>query len=212
VYEFIEVKMQKEIVIALIAAIATVVGAIVTLVLGLRNINITKEKLAAEISKLQAEAKKIAAEANAIERQRIETERSEVKELLTLFDGAVFDAPMHSEDPSEMFHAIQRVRILLQKNGASLVRDRLIADNFREIRKILLRAENEVAHEFPIIEKLAYELSGKDRYERWHRAKEVLGEENYFKPVRIMMDIRHDIYHHLDIIKRRFYELYGENA
>lgn len=40
---------------------------------------------------------------------------------------------MQSEEPVEMFKAVRQTRIALQMSGASLVRDREIAEHFQKL-------------------------------------------------------------------------------
>jgi predicted nucleic acid-binding Zn-ribbon protein len=65
----------------------------------------------AEVEKLKAETQKLSYEADDIRRRRLEAERNEIRNLLILFDRAVFDAPMNSEEPVQMFIALQQTRI-----------------------------------------------------------------------------------------------------
>lgn len=220
--------MQAEVITALIAAIASVIGSALTLFIGLRNIRIEREKLQsdrqrlqselqertkqaqvweAEISRLRAEAHKISLEADEIRRRKLEAERAEIKSSLMLFDRAVFDAPMHSEDPVEMFRALKQTRISLQTSGASLVRDRNVAEHFQSLREILLRVETEVARRFPIVAQLAAEPDdGRPTYERRRQIHDAL-KGVYYEPVRMMMDIRREIDHHIQGIHARLREL-----
>jgi chromosome segregation ATPase len=103
----------------------------------------------AEIEKLRAETQKLSVEAEEIRRRRLEAERTEIRDLLILFDRAVFDAPLFSEEPTEMFRALQQTRLSLQTSGASLVRHQEIAKHFQRIRQILLETEAEVKRRYP---------------------------------------------------------------
>ncbi len=210
-------QLPKEIIIALFAAIVSLIGSILTLVIGLRKIRIERHRnleqasvWQAEISKLRVESQKLAVETQEIQRKRFEAEREEIRDLLKLFDRAVFDAPMYSEDPTEMFRAIQQTRISLQLSGASLVRDSIIADNFKQIRKLLLDVEGEVTRNYPIIVELATNIDDfHDRIENRRKAHELL-RGRYYEPVRLMMDVRHKLDKHIEVIQKRFRELSGK--
>lgn len=225
--------MQPEIVAALIAAVVSITASAVTLFIGSRNIRNEREKLQierektqadreryqselresarqaqvwnAEIAKLKAETEKLAIEADDIRRRRFEAERDEIRNLLMFFDRAVFDAPMYSEDPVEMFTAIRQTRISLQTNGASLVRDKEVAEHFQRIREILLNAEAEVLRQYPAIPHIAVELGSEKRlthYERRQKVEQLLGG-NYYEPVRMMMRVRQEIQPHLERLREK---------
>lgn len=164
----------------------------------------------AEAEKLKAETQKLSVEADDIRRRRLEAERAEIRDLLILFDRAVFDAPMQSEEPVEMFRALQQTRVSLQKSGASLVRDREIAEHFQKAREILLTTEAEVKKRYPMVAQLATEFDEvvqNDQqnippYERRRRVEKSLGQ-GYWESVRFMMDIRWKIMQHIDAIRER---------
>jgi hypothetical protein len=123
--------------------------------------------------------------------------------LLILFDRAVFDAPLFSEEPTEMFRALQQTRLSLQTSGASLVRHQEIAKHFQRIRQILLETEAEVKRRYPELVQLA---AGLDEnipvYKRRDQVKQLLGE-NYWKAVELMMGIRPEITQHVEAIRER---------
>lgn len=160
----------------------------------------------AEIERLRAETNKLAIEADEFRRRRLAAERGEIRDLLILFDRSVFDAPMQSEEPVEMFKAIRQTRIALQMSGASLVRDREVAEHFQKVRETLLIVETEVAKRYPVIVEMANQLSDftKDRpmYERRKQTQEILGKD-YYEPVRLIMNVRREISHHIDEIRNR---------
>jgi uncharacterized NAD(P)/FAD-binding protein YdhS len=157
----------------------------------------------AEIEKLRAETQKLSVEAEEIRRRRLEAERTEIRDLLILFDRAVFDAPLFSEEPTEMFRALQQTRLSLQTSGASLVRHQEIAKHFQRIRQILLETEAEVKRRYPELVQLA---AGLDEnipvYKRRDQVKQLLGE-NYWKAVELMMGIRPEITQHVEAIRER---------
>ena len=155
----------------------------------------------AEIEKLKAETEKISAEANEIKRRRLEVERQEIRDLLVLFDRAVFEAPMYGEKPVEMYKAIQQTRINLQTSGASLVRDVEIANHFQKVREILLAAEVEVQKKFTIVATIANEQNGSSS-DQDKRVHEALGQ-NYYEPVKLIFQTRDEVKKHIEIINQR---------
>ncbi|OGO28547.1 MAG: hypothetical protein A2W33_06145 [Chloroflexi bacterium RBG_16_52_11] len=221
--------MSSEVIAALIAVVVSVIGSGITLLIGLRNIRLEREKLRSdrerlqpelrhnaeqsrrdqvEIAKLRAETEKLLTETNEIRQQRIVAERNEIRDFLGFFERAVFDAPMLSEEPVEMFKAIQQTRISLQMSRATLISDHEIAEHFRNIREILLRTEGEVQSRFPIVAQTATQYDDRslffqDRREEVHKK---LGPK-YFEPVRIMMNIRPAIKQHLQAVHERLREL-----
>lgn len=216
--------MSPEIIAALIAGIVSILGSSVTLWIGMRSIRLEREKLKAdrerlqleireyaeqarigraEIEKLKAEADKLSAEAEEIRRKRIEAERAEIRDVLMLFDRAVFDAPMYSEEPIEMFRAIRQTRISLQMSGASLIRDGEAADCFRRIREILLQAENEVQNRYPVVAQMAVEFDNNlPIYERREQVRKIL-DRDFYKAIEMMMDIRREIQPYLERVRQR---------
>lgn len=166
----------------------------------------------AETEKLKAETQKLSAEAADIRRRRLEAERAEIRDLLILFDRAVFDAPMQSEEPVEMFRAIRQTRISLQMSGASFIRDQEVAECFRRIRTILLKTESEVRSRYPVIAQMAVEFDdNRPVYERREQVRMALGRD-YFEPVRIMMGIRQEVQQNLERVRQRLNELDTELA
>ena len=228
--------MSSEVTAAIIAAVVSVLGSGITLFFGLRNVKIEKEKLHSErerlqadrerlqaelrqtaeqsrigkveIAKLKAETEKIMAETSEIKRHRLEAERNEIRDILGIFERAVFDAPMQSEEPVEMFKAIQQTRISLQLSGATLIRDQEVAEIFCHIREILLRIEGEVQVKFPIVAQMATQFDNRNfsGWEQREKVREILGGD-YFEPVRMMMDIRREIQQHLERVHNRLREL-----
>jgi len=164
----------------------------------------------AEVEKLKAETQKLSIEADDIRRRRLEAERLEIRDLLILFDRAVFDAPMNSEEPVEMYKALQQTRISMQTSGASLVRDREIAEHFQKVREILLTTEAEVKKHFPLVAQLANEINiassqGQPSipiYEQRERVQKLLGQQ-YWEPVRLMMNVRNEVRQHIEAIHKR---------
>jgi cell division protein FtsL len=220
--------MPTEVITALIAGIVSIIGSSITLLIGMRNIRLEREKLRndrerlqlelrkideqsriskVEIERLQAEAAKLAAEAEEIRRKRIEAQRAEIRDVLILFDRAVFDAPMYSEEPVEMFKAIRQTRLSLQMSGASLIHDQKVAEHFRRIREILLNVESEVQRRYPVIAQMAVDFDdNREAYERRREVSKILGKE-YWKAVNFMMGIRSEVQQHLESIRQRLHEL-----
>jgi seryl-tRNA synthetase len=155
----------------------------------------------AEVEKLKAETQKLSIEADDIRRRQLEAERTEIRDLLVLFDRAVFDAPMQSEEPVEMFRALQQTRVSLQKSGASLVRHQEIAMHFQRIRQILLETETEVKRRYPRVVQLAIELDENIPVRRY-QVNQLLGED-YWGAVGLMMGIRPEITQHVEAIRKR---------
>lgn len=214
--------MSPEITSALIAAFVSVVGLVVTLIIGLRNLRLEKDKLQtereriqteingisqqshirqAEVEKLREETRKLAYEADDIRRKRFEAEREEIRNLLLIFDRSVFDAPFHSEDPIQMFIAIRQIRIAMQTNGASLVKNRTVAESFQRIRKILLRTENEVMMKYPAIFQLATQPMEEHLY-----AAQLLGRD-WEDSIYLMMGLRQEVDEQLRKIRKQLHIL-----
>jgi cell division protein FtsL len=164
----------------------------------------------AEVEKLKAETQKLSLESDDIRRRRLEAERQEIRNLLVLFDRAVFDAAISKENPVEMYMAIQQTRISIQTNGASLVKDHEIAERFQDIRKILLTAETEVKEQFPLVVQLASEINtlpttgqyNQLSYEQHTRHREVLGDQ-FYRSAHPMMGVRDKIRNHINAIIER---------
>ena len=171
--------MSPEITSAIIAASVSIIASAITLFIGMRGIKIEREKLKtdrerlqielrynakqartakAELARLKAETKKLSAETDEIIIRRIESERSEIRNLLLLFERAFFDLPLPCDEPLAMFRAIQQTRISLQTSGASLIRNVEVAENFKQVRNVLREIEYEIAKCYPEIVKLADEL------------------------------------------------------
>ena len=161
----------------------------------------------AEIVKFKAEADKISAETREIQQRGFDTRRSEIRELLSLFSRAVFDAPMSSEEPAAMFRAIRETRIALGEKGASTVGDIEIENRFQVLWRILLEAESEVKTQFPKVVDLAFELVRSPESSNWrNHVSEELGEDYYYS-VEFMMSIRMKIEEQLNLIRDRLHGL-----
>lgn len=123
-----------------------------------------------------------------------EKEREEIRTFLLLFERAVFDAPLSSEEPTAMFKSIQDVRFSLQVKGAGLIRNQEAADLFREIRKILLHIEGIVIREYPevvdLLEKVKHMPMG---YERRQLVRETLDHKIQMNAIVLMMGVRNDV-------------------
>jgi hypothetical protein len=218
--------MKTEIVAAVIAAFVGFASSVVTLLLGLRSSMLERQKLQAErdrwnaeltqqarrgeaeLARLHAETAKLIAEVDQIRYSRFEAQRNEIRDLVKLFDRAVFEAPLHSENPVDMFRAIRQTRIALQMAGASLVSDGTIAFHFDELRRLLFETEIEVQSRFPVVSEIAEEPEkGKGAgYESRERARAALGDK-YFEPVGIMMRIRSQVEAHVSAIRIRLQEM-----
>lgn len=162
----------------------------------------------AEIEKLRTETQKLSTEADDIRRRRLEAERLELKTLLILFERAAFDAPRQLEEPVAMFRALQQTRLSLQMSGASLVRDREIAEHFKEVREILLETEAEIKKRYPMVAQLAIEdeLERLPSYERHRRVENLLGRD-YWRAVEDMVSARNRIMQHVNAIRERLKRL-----
>ena len=62
------------------------------------------------------------------ETQRLNALRSELHACLTLFDRELMRAPFDREDPVEMYKAIRKIRISLQKRGASRIANEIVGE------------------------------------------------------------------------------------
>lgn len=121
-------------------------------------------------------------------------EKSEIKELLKLFERAVFEASIHSEEATAMFDAIQNVRIGLQMKNAGLIENERAAKLFREIWKDLLAIEGQVIEKYPNIFAALAELKSQPMdWERRKRAEEIIGKDDYWQAIGLMMSIRDKI-------------------
>jgi uncharacterized protein with HEPN domain len=77
-----------------------------------------------------------------------------------------------------------------------------------------LRTEAEVQRQFPVIGQIASKTIEKtsankyppSSYELMKQARDSLGDE-YFQPIRIMMNVRHEINWHIDAIRSRLHDL-----
>lgn len=123
-----------------------------------------------------------------------EKEREEIREFLLLFERAVFDAPVSSEEPTAMFKSIQDVRLSLQIKGAGLIKNQEAADIFREIRKILLHIEDEVIRKYPEVVAILDEVKNMPlSYERRKYVEEKLGRKTNWEAVMLMIGTRNDV-------------------
>ena len=142
-------------------------------------------------------------------------EVEEIKKFLLLFERAVFDAPINSEDPTKMFESIQKVRLQLQIGGASLITNQEAADNFKDIRKELLLIENEVIKKYPevvmfidvIKKKAADGTISSGIHERRQMVQSFLGNEKYAGSVNLMMSVRRLVIPKVERIKEIYRSL-----
>ena len=109
------------------------------------------------IGRLKAETEKLSIETEEIRIRRIKFERSEIRNLLLLFDRAFFDVPLPCEEPSAMFRAIHQTRISLQTSGASLVRNVEVAEHFKQVRDVR-EIEYKIEKHYPKIVELSDKL------------------------------------------------------
>lgn len=227
--------MSPEVISALIAAVVSLIASIFTLYISSRNRKIEREKLQyekekleadrsrlrkelrdsatqthlwkAEMERLKAETDKLVTESNEIRRQRLEAEREEIRDMLRLFDRAVFDAPPYIEDPIDMLKAIRQTRIALQQSGASLVRNRKVAENFRQARILLLEAEANMQEKYPELVRLIDESV--DEKVDWGHRREVYAslDESPYSIIEPMMKIRTAVEVHIDQVHKLLREL-----
>jgi len=82
-----------------------------------------------------------------------ENELNEIRNLLILFERAAFyPNSLNSPDSAaKLFKALQETRIALQIKGATLLRNKTVANYFGKIRDILLAIENDVIQKYPKI-------------------------------------------------------------
>jgi hypothetical protein len=227
--------MSPEIVSALIAASVSIIASAISLFIGMRGIKIEREKLKtdrerfqvelrdnaeqaritkAELAKLKAETEKLSVETDEIRIRRIESERSEIRNLLLLFERAFFDLPLPCDEPLAMFRAIQQTRISLQMSGASLIRNMEVAEHFKQVRNVLREIEYEIEKQYPEIVKLADIL--KDEPLTMERQRILIGKlgNDFRDVVRLIMIKRESVQEHLSEIKkylRKLDEQMGSN-
>lgn len=215
---------QPEIIAALIAAIVSLAGSIVTLIIAMKSLRNERDKLSidrenlrkelkstaeqtsvwkAEVVKLKVETDKIIEETRAIRNQRISAEREELKNMLILFERAVFHAPLNSEDPVNMFKAIRQTRVSLQMSGGSSILNKEAAFHFSKTRDILMESESKVMERFPELVRFVDEVgdlmvSSKQKdllYSRMGGGK--------WESVNLMADIRQNLNHHISEAKKQ---------
>lgn len=118
-------------------------------------------------------------------------DKEEIKELLKLFERAVFEASIYSEEVTAMFDAIQNVRIALQMKNAALVENPTVGKLFREIWKELLDIEGEVIEKYPKVFEALAELKNQPMdWNRRRRSEEIIGKDECWKAINLMMNVR----------------------
>jgi hypothetical protein len=157
--------MEKEVIVALIGAVALVLVALLALIPRLKN--------------RKAEADKLAAETKEIQRKSVEADRKMMLDALKLFDRAAFRPQNRLGDPTATFTAIRETRIALQKSGASQVSDKTIAARFQQIQDQLLQIENKVIAQFTAIADVASKVAHLplDTSERTSQVRKALGDK-----------------------------------
>lgn len=139
--------------------------------------------------------------------QRLEAQLGEIKKFTNLFNRGVFYRMMENENPYEMFRAIRETRVILQREGASLVPDREVGDNFEALKVILEQMESKVEANFPEIIRAFKDAKGEELDNKQQRKLERLLKNKYYKPVMMMIEDRDKIRQILSKIHTKIYEM-----
>ncbi|MBD3886211.1 SMEK domain-containing protein [Phormidium tenue FACHB-886] len=94
----------------------------------------------------------------ATRRTKSQTSCEQLRSNLTVFDREVMWAMECHENPVLMCRAIRKMRITLQKCGASRIANSVASNNFGRARQVLSNIENEVKVKYPYIYQAAIQL------------------------------------------------------
>ncbi|HAE41691.1 MAG TPA: hypothetical protein DCG34_02075 [Clostridiales bacterium] len=113
--------------------------------------------------------------------QRLDKQREEIRQLLSLFDRAAFRAydKGYGGDPTAVLNAIWDTRIALSTRGASLLQYEEAAGFFRGLQERLWELEKKLQDKYPEVVALASDWRGKpiNTPDRIESIKNALGNE-----------------------------------